>query len=116
MSRVPSVADLALELRDRIGDELGPEERSVLESLGSGHHSHVRAMLVPPTRGQRLADRVALIGGSWAFIVAFSLVLLGWMLLNGGVLQHWGLTFDPIPSSSSTCCCPPWPRSRHRSS
>lgn len=62
--RVPTVAQLAKELLDRIGDELGPEEKSVLESLASGHHSHVRSNLAPPTRGQRLADRVAQVGGS----------------------------------------------------
>ncbi|UZK66319.1 DUF1003 domain-containing protein [Sphingomonas sp. M1-B02] len=49
------------------------------------------------TRGDRLADRVAAVGGSWGFIIAFSVVLLGWMLLNTDVLQHWGLAFDPYP-------------------
>jgi uncharacterized membrane protein len=94
---IPSVADLARQLLERIGPELGPEEQTVLESLASGHHSHVRANLSPPTTGQRLADKVAKVGGSWAFIIAFSLILLTWMLLNGGVLEHWGLAFDPYP-------------------
>lgn len=49
------------------------------------------------TFGERLSDRVAAIGGSWAFIVAFALVLLGWMLLNSDVLSRWGLAFDPYP-------------------
>ncbi len=47
--------------------------------------------------GDRLADRVAAIGGSWSFIIGFSIVLFGWMLLNSDVLTHWGLAFDPYP-------------------
>ncbi|NJC04534.1 putative membrane protein [Sphingomonas kaistensis] len=95
--RVPSVAELAAELLGRIGDECSPAERSVLESLASGHHSHVHTGLDTPSFGERLADRVARVGGSWGFIISFTLVLLGWMLLNTDVLNHWGLVFDPYP-------------------
>ncbi len=52
---------------------------------------------ISSTRGERLSDRVAAIGGSWDFIVAFAAVLLGWMLLNSDVLSRWGLAFDPFP-------------------
>ena len=45
----------------------------------------------------RLADRVAAVGGSWPFIFGFIAVLLAWMLLNTDVLSHWGLAFDPYP-------------------
>lgn len=47
--------------------------------------------------GDRLADRVAAVGGSWGFIISFALVLLGWMILNSDVLGHWGIAFDPYP-------------------
>lgn len=47
--------------------------------------------------GDRLADRVAAVGGSWGFIIGFTVVLFGWMLLNSDVLTHWGLVFDPYP-------------------
>ncbi len=40
---------------------------------------------------------MAEVGGSWAFIIGFMAVLLGWMLLNTGVLAHWHLVFDPYP-------------------
>jgi len=97
IDRVPSVAELAGELLDRIGDQCSPGERSVLESLASGQHSHVHTGLDMPTTGERLADKVARVGGSWAFIISFTLILLAWMLLNTDVLKHWGLVFDPYP-------------------
>ena len=46
------------------------------------------------TLGERIADRVAEIGGSWSFIIGFALVLLAWIVLNS-VLLHGG--FDPYP-------------------
>ncbi len=45
----------------------------------------------------RLADRVAAVGGSWGFIFTFSAVLVGWMLLNSDILSRFGLAFDPYP-------------------
>jgi len=47
------------------------------------------------TFGERLADRVAAIGGSWSFIVGFSLFLIAWAILNTAVLA--GRAFDPFP-------------------
>jgi uncharacterized membrane protein len=47
------------------------------------------------TLGQRLADRVAAVGGSWGFIAGFGLFLLGWAVLNAVVLA--GHAFDPYP-------------------
>lgn len=47
------------------------------------------------TVGERLADRVAVIGGSWSFIVAFGLFLVGWAMLNAVVLVRH--PFDPYP-------------------
>ena len=47
------------------------------------------------TFGDRLADRVAAIGGSWAFIIGFSLCLVAWAVLNTVVLAKHA--FDPFP-------------------
>lgn len=47
------------------------------------------------TVGQRLADRVAAIGGSWAFITGFCVFLVGWAILNSVVLAT--RAFDPFP-------------------
>ena len=49
------------------------------------------------TFGERLADKVAAFGGSWAFIILFGLVLVAWVLLNTEVLKLVGLSFDPYP-------------------
>ena len=47
------------------------------------------------TFGERLADRVAAVGGSWSFIVGFSLFLIAWAILNTIVLA--ARAFDPFP-------------------
>ncbi len=47
------------------------------------------------TLGERLADRVAAIGGSWGFISTFCLFLVGWSILNTVVLG--ARAFDPFP-------------------
>lgn len=48
-----------------------------------------------PTMGERLADYVATFGGSWTFVLLFSVVLGGWLLLNSFlILRH---PFDPYP-------------------
>src|SRR5215470_10375820 len=47
------------------------------------------------TFGERLADRVAAVGGSWGFIVGFCAFLLAWAVLNVAVLV--GTAFDPYP-------------------
>jgi uncharacterized membrane protein len=79
---------------------LDAEERHVLESFTERRPiSRDAADIEEDTSsfGDRLADRVAALGGSWGFIVAFTIVLVGWMLLNTDVLAHWGRQFDPYP-------------------
>ena len=45
--------------------------------------------------GDRLADKVAAWGGSWTFIIGFSIFLLAWTALNTFVFARWA--FDPYP-------------------
>jgi uncharacterized membrane protein len=46
------------------------------------------------TFGQRVSDRVANIVGSWPFIIAQSILLILWIILNvAAVIRHW----DPYP-------------------
>jgi uncharacterized membrane protein len=45
-----------------------------------------------------MADRVAAVGGSWGFIIAFAVVLLSWMIINSDLLTVMGLKpFDGYP-------------------
>ena len=47
------------------------------------------------TFGERLADRVAAVGGSWSFIIGFGLFLTAWAALNTVILA--ANAFDPFP-------------------
>lgn len=47
------------------------------------------------TLGQRLADKVATLGGSWSFIIIFAAVILGWIVLNSIALGV--LALDRFP-------------------
>ncbi|HSY62174.1 MAG TPA: DUF1003 domain-containing protein [Cytophaga sp.] len=47
------------------------------------------------TLGQRISDRVASFGGSWKFIISFSIILTVWILFN--TLAPNREDFDPYP-------------------
>lgn len=90
---------LAEELLGRPYDELDPEEQRVLLrvsctdiELDPDEIDAVRAPLP-----DRLADRVAAIGGSWGFIIAFAVVLAAWMLVNGPLSGRLGVVWDEYP-------------------
>lgn len=48
-----------------------------------------------PTFGQRVADKVALFGGSWRFIIIFAIFLFLWIFTNSYFLIN--KPFDPFP-------------------
>ena len=45
--------------------------------------------------GDRLSDKVAAVGGSWGFIIAFGIFLVAWTAFNTFVLARHA--FDPYP-------------------
>ena len=47
------------------------------------------------SRGDRIADKVAEIVGSWKFIICFTMFLLGWIIVNGVLLVNHAI--DPYP-------------------
>jgi uncharacterized membrane protein len=50
------------------------------------------------TFGQKMADKVASFGGSWAFIIIFMVVLIAWIILNSFILiKLRSGSFDPYP-------------------
>lgn len=84
-------------LEDEQG-ELSTLDKEVLqglkehEILARNPEVEIDAHLTP---GQRLADRIAAFGGSWWFIIAFAIILFGWMALNSWILVS--KPFDPYP-------------------
>jgi len=77
-------------------DQLGASERKVLESaLQRRTLSDVAGPRTEPTFGERVADSVARLGGSWTFIGLFLAFLLAWVLFNRMVLGS--RAFDPYP-------------------
>ncbi len=92
--------DLALRLLGKPLADLDAEEARVLASIAAGtplSRDAADESDAQATFGERLSDRVAEVGGSWGFIIAFSVVLFGWMALNSGLLAHFGMAFDPYP-------------------
>ncbi|MBD9369292.1 DUF1003 domain-containing protein [Xanthomonas sp. XNM01] len=78
-------------------EKLPDAEREVVERFIARRHvarDIAKQVHHDRTLGERIADRVAEIGGSWSFIIGFALVLLAWIVLNS-VLLHGG--FDPYP-------------------
>jgi len=47
------------------------------------------------SRGQLISDKVARFGGSWSFIISFSVILLAWILFN--TFSRGEAKFDPYP-------------------
>lgn len=70
--------------------------RSILKHTVISRDTH-REFYDDRTFGERLADRVALFGGSWTFIIIFALVLSSWVFLNSYFLSGKGAAFDPFP-------------------
>jgi uncharacterized membrane protein len=95
-----SVDDLALELLGKSSDALSAAERRVLMRIHT-RETTARDMGVVHEEnssfGERLSDHVAAVGGSWGFIIAFGVVLFGWMILNSQILGRLGIAFDPYP-------------------
>ncbi|MFZ4784009.1 MAG: DUF1003 domain-containing protein [Flavobacteriales bacterium] len=56
-------------------------------------------LLHPPQEvlspGQKISDKVATFGGSWAFIISFFVVLIAWIIYNSIALTQ--NQFDPYP-------------------
>lgn len=59
----------------------------------------IQNLLNPPkeilTKGQKISDKVARFGGSWAFILSFFIILIVWIIYN--VTAPKGDEFDPYP-------------------
>ena len=95
-----TLPELALRYLRKDPHHLDPEERKVLETFKDRAPISRDAADIEEAQasfGDRLADRVAEVGGSWGFIIAFATILFGWMLLNSNILARWHIAFDPYP-------------------
>ena len=89
--------ELAQQLLNCTYEELNDIQKSVIDLIATEAPTSVAPELRKDERsfGERLADHVAAVGGSWGFIIAFGLFLtlwMGWNLITGKLLS-----FDPYP-------------------
>lgn len=97
MSKV--IDDLVAKFLEARG-ESGESDQRVIERLTQRLHisrDSGLAFEANLTLGQRLADKIAVFGGSWTFIVLFLGTLLAWILLNSEILSRVSRPFDPYP-------------------
>jgi uncharacterized membrane protein len=89
-------------VEEKAGDPGGmePAEHDLLTDLRRARRSlRLQAMNEPPavarlTTGQRIADAVATVMGSWSFIIVQSAILIVWVTANlVGAIRGW----DPYP-------------------
>ena len=78
-------------------EELNDVQRSVIDLIATEAPSGVSPELRKDERtfGERLADHVAAVGGSWGFIIGFGVFLALWMGWNELAGKH--LAFDVYP-------------------
>jgi uncharacterized membrane protein len=92
------IETLARQLLDLDEGALKPREKAVIERivkrLAISHNLNLE-IAGATTTGQKLADRVAAVGGSWGFIIGFCVVIALWALLNTVILAS--AAFDPYP-------------------
>ena len=74
---------------------LTPVQRSVVDLMAAESPTgHGPALVEDRDFWERLADRVAQVGGSWTFLGAFALAMTAWVAANL-LLARWA--FDPYP-------------------
>jgi len=79
-------------------ETLTPVQKSVIDLIDTEAPTGLDPRLQIDDRrpGERLADRVAEVGGSWTFILGFALALALWMGWNS-LTKGFDLSFDPYP-------------------
>lgn len=71
-----------------------PENLAILAELRRSRAARRKEKSEKTTYGQRVADWVATLVGSWRFIIIQSCLLVVWIVINViAVIQHW----DPYP-------------------
>jgi uncharacterized membrane protein len=94
-----SIRALAHELLESGVNTLTDRDKRIIVRIAKKHHitRNLNAdMDEKLTLGEKLADQVALWGGSWTFIIWFFVFLGFWSLFNSVILAT-SLRFDPYP-------------------
>jgi len=81
-------------------NEAGESEQRIIERLTKRLHlsrNTAQEFQKSLTVAERLADRIAIFGGSWTFILMFLVALGSWIMLNSILLARVGKPFDPYP-------------------
>jgi len=95
---VDGIVELASRLLELDKGDLTAREKSVIERaakrLAVSRNVNVEFQ-ESATLGQRVADRVAEIGGSWHFIIGFAVVVIIWVTVNSAMMVAH--PFDPYP-------------------
>ncbi len=82
--------DLEKTLLGKQVDELSSAEKKVLKRARERRTVSTNAgedFLAGSSFGQRLADAIARVGGSWSFIIGFMFFLAAWVVLNTVILS-----------------------------
>ncbi|KAA3509910.1 DUF1003 domain-containing protein [Agrobacterium rosae] len=95
---MPAIPDYIASHFRRSSKEIGEVERRILDV------AHQRKLISTDTNaafsknstfGERLADGIARVGGSWGFIISFLVFLVVWAIINTVVMTTQA--FDPYP-------------------
>ena len=83
---------IAIAMTSEIGKRLRATNEQVMQLASKNVNVEIEEQL---SFGDKIADKVAEFGGSWAFIFSFLMFMAIWMGLN--TLQLWFRTFDDYP-------------------
>jgi len=100
MNSGDAIHQLAQRLLDVGAGDMPTRERRVLERMAKRlavSRNVNREFDKQLTFGERIADHVAEVGGSWTFIIGFGVFIVVWVLLNTALLAGIGGRFDPYP-------------------
>jgi len=73
--------------------DLDLEDEALLKALRAAKPAR-REPIAPPSPGQRVADQVTAVAGSWRFIIIQSVILVFWIAAN---VMGWLGAWDPYP-------------------
>lgn len=68
--------------------------RELVRSLPASHRSVNDVTITEATKGERMADHITTVVGSWRFIIIQSVILAIWLIVNS---IGWILDWDPYP-------------------